>query len=257
MNIKKIMAGLLQAILIFGIFLIPSAILILPFVKFFLSQVPYLIIMGALSLILAFTFSQNKKLGGLLFSVCLLFVSSIVIFINAMENQDAEKVEWNSPNDRFTIDFIVGNQGHIYLNASVNDTSGLFLFDTGCAITHVNERFVTDKKMKFRPYSIYDSKGIQQTKNLYKANRFELGDIEIKQLHVYPNDSLTWTDPKGTFYQQDSVIGIIGNNIISKFIWDFDLINKRVTISKTKKYCKDIPDSLSVPLFSNTTKTFL
>jgi hypothetical protein len=168
-----------------------------------------------------------------------------------IENQEAEKVEWNSPNNSFTIDFVVGRNGYIYFEASVNDTSGLFLFDTGAGISIVNERFVTDKKMKGHPFTITDSKGIQQTKDLYKVNNFMLGGIEIKRLQVYPKDSISWTEPRGLFYKKDSIIGVIGNNIISKFIWDFDLINKQVTISKSKRYCRAIPDSLSVPLFWN------
>ncbi len=86
---------------------------------------------------------------------------------------------------------------------------------------------------------------------MYKVNKFVLGDFEIKRLPVYPKDSITWTDPKGIFYKQDSIIGVIGNNIISKFIWDFDLINRKVKISKSKEYCNTIPDSLSVPLTWN------
>jgi hypothetical protein len=65
---------------------------------------------------------------------------------------------------------------------------------------------------------------------------------------VYPLDSLTWTSPKGIFHKQDSILGIIGNNIISKFIWDFDLTNQQVTISNNLNYCKNLPDSLSINL---------
>lgn len=251
MNTKKTINTLLWTVLIFVLFLIPTAIFKLSFARFILSNVYYVVISGVISLILAFTVGKNKKLGGLLVIICLSFITSIVILVKMIDSQEAEKVEWNAPDDHFSVDFVVGNNGYIYFHASVNDTSGLFLFDTGCGLSLVNERFVADKKMKLHPHTATDSKGIRQTKNLYKVKSFELGSFEIKRLQVYPKDSLTWTVPKGIFYKQDSVLGIIGNNIISKFIWDFDLINKRVTISKSKRYCKDLPDSLSVPLFSN------
>lgn len=251
MNRKKIIDTLLWTVIIFGIFIIPTALFKLSFAKFLLSNVPYVVISGVISLILAFILGKNKKLGGWLIFSGLSFISFIVIGVKFIDDQHAEKVEWKASDDRFTIDFVVGNQGYIYLKASVNDTSGLFLFDTGTSMSIVNEKFVADKKMKLHPYTITDSKGIQQTKNLFKVNSFKLGEIEIKRLPVYPEDSLAWTVPKGNNYKQDSVFGIIGNNIISKFIWDFDLINKRVTVSKSKRYCKDLPDSLSVPLFSN------
>jgi hypothetical protein len=174
-----------------------------------------------------------------------------MVVINIIENQDEEKVKWNSPNSSFIIDFVVGRNGYIYIEASVNDTTGLLLFDTGASISIVNEKFVIDKKMKLSPYTITDSKGIHQTKDLYKVKKMVLGEIEIKRLQVYPKDSITWTDPKGLFYKQDSIIGIIGNNIISNYIWDFDLMNRKVKVSKSKAYCSTLPDSLAVPLFWN------
>lgn len=240
-----------MAILIFGIFLIPSAIFNLSFARFLLSYVPYLGLISGISLVSALIIRKNKRAGSLIILITLSFISFILVIINILENQDEEKVEWNSSNNSFTIDFVVGRNGHIYFEASVNDTSGLFLFDTGAAISVVNEKFVVERNVRLHPYTLTDSKGIQQTKNLYKVNNFLLGDIEIKRLQVYPKDSITWTEPKGIFYKQDSIIGVIGNNIISKFIWDFDLMNKKVTISKSKKYCRAIPDSLSVPLLSN------
>jgi len=239
---KKIIDRFLLALLIFGIFLIPPAIFNLSFVRFLLTNIPYLAVFGAFSLIFSFTLRKNKKLGALLISIGLSVVSFIMIVINTIENQDKEKVKWNSRDNSFMIDFVVGRKGHIYLKASVNDTTGLFLFDTGAGISIVNEKFVLNKKMKVRPLTITDSNGIQQTKDLYKVNNFVLGGIEIKQLQVYPKDSITWTNPKGIFYKQDSIIGVIGNNVISKFIWDFDLTNKHVTISKSKNYCSSISD---------------
>lgn len=252
MNLKNITNRFLLAILIFGIFLLPPAIFSLSFVKFILSSVHTVLIFGIFSLILAFRFNYKNKWKGIIIILSIFsFISFFLMVMKIIENQDKEKVNWNSSANSFTIDFVVGDKGHIFLNASVNDTSGLFLFDTGASISIVNEKFVVSKKMKLHPHTSTDSKGIQQTKDLYKVNNFVLGGIEIERLQAYPQDSIAWIDPKGSFYKQDSIIGVIGNNIISKFIWDFDLINKQVTISKSKRYCRDIPDSLSVPLFWN------
>lgn len=170
--------------------------------------------------------------------------------VNSLEKEDKEKFVCNSPDDSYTTNFIIDKEGLIYLKAKINNTNGLFLFDTGCELTSVNEKIVTEKKMKLHPYTIYDSKGITQTKNVYKVKSFELGAIGIEKLHVYPTDSLSWTDPKGSHYKQDSILGTIGNNIISKFIWDFDLINHHVTVSNNKRYCHNLPDSLAIALVS-------
>jgi hypothetical protein len=95
-----------------------------------------------------------------------------------------------------------------------------------------------------------DANSIKQTKNIYKVKSFELGAIGIQNLHVYPTDSISWTNPRGMYYKQDSILGIIGNNIISKFIWDFDLVKRQVTISNKKSYCNNLPDSVAIDLVS-------
>jgi len=163
-------------------------------------------------------------------------------------NNKTDNVQWNSPNENMTLDFIVGKGGHLYLEGHINDTTGLFLFDTGCDMTTINEKYITGEDLKLQSQTIYDAKGIIQTKNLYRVRSFELGAIKIKNLNVYPADSLSWKHPKGCFYKQDSVVGVIGNNIISNFIWDFDMVNRRVTVSHSKLYCDSIPDSSAFEL---------
>lgn len=246
----KITHTLIVAIIIFCIISLTAAIFNLSFAIFILSTVPYLIAVGSLSLILSVIIRKNRIVGAALILFFVAFFSFILFVINTLENEDAEKVIWNSANDSFTTDFIVGNQGHIYLNAKINDISGLFLFDTGCELSNANEKFVADNKMKLRPYTILDAKAIKQTKSVYKVKSFELGAIGIQNLHVYPTDSISWTNPRGFHYKQESVLGIIGNNIISNFIWDFDLINRRVTVSNKKTYCNNLPDSLAIDLVS-------
>jgi len=193
---------------------------------------------------------KNRTVGATLILLLVFTVSGFVLILKQFENDAREKVSWNSSNDRFITNFIVGEGGHIYIKAVVNNIAGLFLFDTGAELSAVNEKYVTGKNMKLPPVILTDAKGIKQIKNLYIVKFFELGPIRIKRLHVYPTDSLAWTDPKGFHYKQDSILGIIGCNIISKFVWDFDLIKKRVTVSRSKTYSKNIPDSLAIQLVS-------
>ncbi|MCF8360769.1 MAG: hypothetical protein K9H26_18585 [Prolixibacteraceae bacterium] len=238
----------LVAIAIFCIINLPFALFNFSFTIFLLSKIYYIIPATATSLILSFKINKNKILGALLTLLFTLFTTFIAILIFVKETENNEKVVWNSPNDYFTTDFFVGEHGHILLNAKINDITGLFFFDTGAGQTSVNEKYLTDEKMKLHPFSMCDVRGNTQTKNLFKVRLFELGSFGIERLQAYPTDSAAWTDPKGIHYNQDSILGIIGNNIISKFIWDFDLVNHRVTISNNKKYCKTIPNSLAINL---------
>jgi len=247
----KITQTLLVAVIIFCLITLPAAIFNLSFAIFLLSTIPYLIAVGILSLFLSMIFGINRILGAAMVLVPVIFFSMILFVIKGMEKEDAETMSWNSPNDSFATDFIVGKQGHIYLNARINDTTGLFLFDTGCELSFANEKFVANKKMKRHLYTILDVEALKQTKNLYKVKSFELGAIGVQNMQVYPTDSISWTNPRGIHYKQDSVLGIIGNNIISKYIWDFDMVNRRVTISNNKTYCSNLPDSLAINLISS------
>ena len=190
-----------------------------------------------------------KKIALILLSLVLIL---IIFLIKKKEriNNETDNVQWNSPNESITLDFIVGKNGHLYLEGQMNGTTGLFLFDTGAEISFINEKYITDENLKLESYTIDDAKDLKQARNLYKVKDFELGAIKIKDISVFPADSLMWKETKGFFYNQDSVIGVIGNNIISKFIWDFDMVNRLVTISNSRSYCNSIPDSLAIPLIS-------
>ncbi|HET6557878.1 MAG TPA: hypothetical protein VFG54_11230 [Prolixibacteraceae bacterium] len=190
-----------------------------------------------------------KKSTLIYLSVCLLIII-VSLAKKGSENKESEIVEWNSPDENITLGFFVGKSGHLYFEGRMNGTSGLFLFDTGAENSVLNEKYITDKDLKLDSLTIRDAKDLLQTRNLYKVPYLELGAFKIKDLIVYPADSLSWKDPKGAFYKQDSVIGVIGNNIISKFIWDFDMVNRRVTVSNSKAYCDTIPDSLAFELVS-------
>lgn len=189
-------------------------------------------------------------------STKILYVAFLIVIILAflisfkvLNSQKTDEIVWNSPNESFTTDFIVGKSGLFYLQAKVNNVNGLYLFDTGCTTTEVNTYILPKESETKRRYTVRDSYGNKQTKNLHEINSFELGDLLIKKLDVFPADSIP-DDYISNNSIQDKKLGIIGNNIISEFVWDFDLVNRRVTISKDNNYCKNIQDSLAVKLVS-------
>jgi len=247
---KHITPTLLITIIVFCILLLPSVIINISVTKFILTKISFVIPLIVISLILSFTLRKSRIAGIIATLSFVLFITLISIIIENFENEYEEKVVWNSTENSFTTDFLVGKQGRLYLEAQINDVTGLFLFDTGCSLTSVNEKHITKKNIKLERYTIRDVNGIKQTKNTFMVKRFELGNIGIERLKVYPSDSLSWTSPEGINFKQDSVLGIIGNNIISKFVWDFDLIKHRVTVSNKKDYCNSIPDSLAIDLVS-------
>lgn len=247
---KIVTQTLLISIIIFGILILPVVIFNISFTKFILTKISFVIPFVVLSLIFSFTLIKSRIAGIIVILSFVLFLSLISIVIKNSESEYEEEVLWSSNVDEFTTDFIVGKQGYLYFKAQINNVTGLFLFDTGCSLTSVNEKFITNGSMKRNRHTISDSNGMKQTKHSHIVNKFELGNIEIRNLKTYPLDSLTWTSSDGIFFEQDSVIGVLGNNIISKFIWDFDFLNQCVTISNNKNYCDTISDSLSINLVS-------
>jgi hypothetical protein len=139
-----------------------------------------------------------KKTTLILLSFILLSIA--LLMIKKLANNKTENVQWNSPNENITLNYIAGKGGHLYLEAKINGITGLFLFDTGTELSLINEKYITGKKLKTKPCTINDAKGIKQTKNVFLVKSFELGAIKIKELNVFPADSLMWKDPKGVFY---------------------------------------------------------
>ncbi|WP_421918584.1 retropepsin-like aspartic protease [Marinifilum sp.] len=155
---------------------------------------------------------------------------------------------WESDKDYFTTEFVVGKRGHIYLKAKLNGEEGLYVFDTGATQSCVNELLVTQNKDSLIQINITDANKVRQSQGLLQVDSFKLGSIKIKNLWVVALDSLAWTNKNGILYGQDSLKGIIGYNIISKYIWDFDMKNKQVTVSMASNYCDDLPDTTAVAL---------
>jgi len=204
-----------------------------------------------ISFLLLRLFRKKRFLSNTQFSLTILFTISFYILINISNNYNIHKASWESYQDYFNVNFVVGKEGHLYLKAKINNKNGLFLFDTGADISLVNEKLLPENYDEERFLTLTDSKGIKQKKRIVKLDSFRLGSIKIKNIKMYPADSSSWTDSKGTFFKNDSVIGVIGNNIIKNYVWDFNMVEKTVTISKSRKYCNNIPDSNAVDLISS------
>ncbi|MCW3787140.1 S41 family peptidase [Plebeiibacterium sediminum] len=186
-----------------------------------------------------------EKIGiGLCVVACVIIV---ITYINNLTNYK-ETIQWRNNTNCFTIPFETDRNGRILINTTVNEHTGLFLFDTGANYTCVNEKYVTSEDLYVGNHVISDVDGVKSEDDFYKMKHLGLGAVEFLHCKVTATDSTTWKHPLGCFYLQDSILGIIGDNIISKFIWDFDLNNKRVTVSSENDYCNSLADTIAIPL---------
>ncbi len=115
--------------------------------------------------------------------------------------------------------------GRIFINTSINNKEGWLLFDTGS-----KSSYLADSLINFlRTYNTCISLG--------KQKLFDIS--EVKKMF----------SPSMLKGHTNNCIGIIGNNIIEKYTWDFDLENKTVHIGRklTPKLNSQIPmDTLSI-----------
>lgn len=204
---------------------------------------------GVVSLTVFFLVRKRNPLLAIsqLVSVALIFISLLFVLQN-FKSAEEEKVHWNSTQDSFLLDFIVRKGGVILMKAKVNGVPGLFVFDTGAAFTVVNEKFIQDADKRTESITMFDANKLNQSGDKVRIKDFQLGGMQLYNLIVVPLDSAAWTHKKGIFHGDDIIVGIIGNNLISKFVWDFDLQQKKVTVSRNREYCAAIPDSLGIDL---------
>ncbi len=188
-----------------------------------------------------------KSLEKLAISLCIIVCSLLVSsFINNPPKHGKSLKEYNNITS-FTLPFKTDDNGCIYIEAIIHDNTGLFMFDTGASKTSINEKYITKKDKTIGTTTTTDVNQNKREETIHRLKHLALGAVDV-HCKVVAADSTTWIHPRGCFYHQDSIYGIIGDNVISKFIWDFDLNNKHVTLSSDSSYCKMLADTIAISL---------
>ena len=142
--------------------------------------------------------------------------------------------------------FTVGKSGRIYLEATVNDTTGLFVFDTGSGQCIIHETLVKNAVETSEDFMLTDAQGISQPKKRIFVDRFQVKDIVSTNVLFWPADSTTW-HRKGIFEDRKEVAGVIGNTFLTNFVWDFDMVNHTVTLARSVKALEEINNETALP----------
>lgn len=185
--------------------------------------------------------------------IILFCISTMMMVRNINSSMQEEKkyqvaLVWTSEEDRFTLPFFIGKYGHILLKSQVNDSSGFFLFDTGASYSTLHEGI---KGIRESPNSLTltDAQGLKKSKRLRVIKQFQIGKIKADNLRFWPVDSMAWKEG-GPFEGQDEVIGFIGNNFLTHYVWDFDMIYQKVNLAKSIEAIDNLEESSSIPLKS-------
>ncbi|TGV02380.1 pepsin/retropepsin-like aspartic protease family protein [Flavivirga rizhaonensis] len=187
---------------------------------------------------------------------CVLFFCTTFLIMYALENKQFYKIynvlmdyetDWSNKNKSTTIPFYVSKTGHIYLKSNIKNEEKYLVFDTGADYTMVNEKYNGNDSIHF--INTKDSQALNDDVPIHKLDRLLLGDLKFHQLSYGALKKETWGDC-GIFHNQDSIVGILGNNIINSFVWDLDMVNHQMRITDAS-FLDTIAKSKVIPLIKN------
>ncbi len=225
-------------------------------IHFVISLLPGIIILIVTSF---FLYKKNLKILSYSISIPFLVILSGAYlykgfhFYEKIKNKP--KYEWLTEEDKFTVDFIAEESGHILIKAKINNEKGLFLFDTGASRSLAHENTL-DSLNSTRFHELTDASNIKQRKKLIRS-QFRLDSLEINELEIFPLDSMSWLTKNGSFFNKNHINGVVGYDIINQYVWDFNMVDKKLTISNSSKYCNNIPDSVCINLIKDKNKWYI
>ncbi len=131
-------------------------------------------------------------------------------------------------NENTKAKFHIDDFGLIYIDAIVNDINGCMLFDTGAEMSSLDTSLLNNKH---NHSFLYESDVEDSNLNIMSFDKYFYKKIFIGSLPIH-NCIFSIIPEQTEYLTQDTIIGTIGQNIIKRYNWDFDLENKIVTISK-------------------------
>ena len=212
-------------------------VLSLPFISTFL-QIAFGL--GSKESLLNFYISIGLGFGLLLifrkrmaYSVSLLIIWLYLVFLTAKRYSNyrmmtAVEVSWDRKEHNVSIPFYIIPGGHIFLQVSINGVSGYMGFDTGAEISGVRQGIeATETKLST---VVTDANGLSKKMSISILDNLSFGEIQISQMASIPIPLAAW-DKCGIFPEGDSIVGVLGSNAINHFVWDFDIVDRTVTLS--------------------------
>jgi len=196
---------------------------------------PFLLYISAFFSFILVLFFKKKKVYFYSSIIFIVFIIGLNGFHNYRNNIYTEhSVFWNNSEHSTTIPFytLPSMEGLIYIKVNIDDKLKYLLFDTGAGITGI------DKKLNIVENDILinlrDSN--KKTGKLKKGilNQLFIGDLNFKNLDCILLEQSIWDNENGIFFDTDSIGGVLGNNIINSFVWDFNMKKRTIKISDKK-----------------------
>jgi hypothetical protein len=218
----------------------------------------YIIYIGAiLSSFFVFLFKKKKAyfLSGIIISI---FFIALNFLLNNFRHKhsnlfSSHSIVWNNNQHYTTIPFYSSESGHIYLKAKIGKETKYIGFDTGAELCGFNEIYNNSKITT--DISVTDSHSKTKNVIIQKLNKLSFKNIDFEKVDYISMNKDIWKNQCGIFFNQDSIAGVLGNNIINSFVWDFDMLNKTLKISE-KAELQNISKASIIHLFKRGKKSW-
>ncbi|WP_042494711.1 hypothetical protein [Algibacter lectus] len=187
-----------------------------------------------LSCVFIFLFKKKKTYFITGITISMLFIM-LNFLINIFRHKHStffsnHSTVWNSNKHNTTIPFYSSESGHLFLKAKIGNETKYIGFDTGAELCGFNENYNNSKKTTI--ISLTDSQNKTKNIRIQKLDKLTFKNIDFEKVDYISMNKDIWENECGIFFNQDSIAGVLGNNIINSFIWDFDMLNKTVKISE-------------------------
>ncbi len=120
--------------------------------------------------------------------------------------------------------------GHFIVPIKIQNISTEVLFDTGADITVINTKFINDNSNLFewiRKENGADAHGHVIESEIYSCNKFQIGSLQLEKVEM-----ATFDFSEHMIKKMEGVPIILGNNVIEKAKWTFDLKNEYWNVEK-------------------------
>lgn len=156
--------------------------------------------------------------------------------------------KWKNKTDSTTIPFYTHPSGHIYIKTELQGEEKYLLFDTGADFSMINEKYAdADSTINI---NMTDSQKKKEKINFFSIDSLiTLGDLELLKMQFGAMKKETWENC-GFLKNQDSIAGVLGNNVINNFVWNIDMVKHTMQIS-TKPFNKNSPNTKITSLIKN------
>jgi hypothetical protein len=242
---KSTIKSIFQIIL--GIITLPFLCAIMYFVFKTNQTYAVLYIPSGISILLIIIFRKKEAY----YIPSIIITSAVLLFYlygnSKTDSSKYNQIYWKTNTHSTVLPFFIHPSGHIYIKTTIFGEDKYLLFDTGSDISLLNEKYNTSNLLT--SLNMTDSQDITKKTDFFTIDKLVFGDLELKKLQYGTMKKEIWENC-GILHNQDSIIGILGNNVINNFVWDLDMVNHTMQISD-QPFKEEIEGAKIVPLINN------